>query len=112
MLVQRQGGLSVECAKTLSQSLLFYFFGGRRASILQSPAIIVVNISLVINTSAASSCFLSDSDITYVYHSLNIIITVTSDTSLHPPRLCRIAVFSIKPTFLSFHRCYEDEFEI
>ena len=38
---------------------------------------------------------------------LSVCLEVTV-TSLHPPRLCRIAVFSIKPTFLSqaqVHRC-------
>ena len=30
-------------------------------------------------------------------------------TSLHPPRLCRIAVFSIKPTFLSCDKLESDD---
>ena len=36
----------------------------------------------------------------FVFLSVSLEVTVTS---LHPPRLCRIAVFSIKPTF-SLHR--------
>ena len=35
---------------------------------------------------------------TSIYLSVSLEVTVTS---LNPPRLCRIAVFSVKPTFLS-----------
>ena len=37
----------------------------------------------------------------FVFLSVSLEVTVTFATSLHPPRLCRIAVFSINPTFLS-----------
>ena len=44
---------------------------------------------------AASTIF---SSLALYYCACSLEVTVTS---LYPPRLCRIAVFSIKPTFLS-----------
>ena len=37
----------------------------------------------------------------FLYFYLSVCVLEVTVTSLHPPRLCRIAVFSVKPTFPS-----------
>ena len=71
-------------------SLSFGHFHSGSSSPLRTPIYILFCLAL------SFSVFLSDRRLQYC--SLEVTIT-----SLHPPRLCRIAVFSIKPTFLSFH---------
>ena len=40
----------------------------------------------------------------FFYNSISLYMSSeVTVTSLHPPRLCRLAVFSIKPTLLSLH---------